>query len=246
MIYILVFLILTFNYFLGKLFDKNRLPIVISIEGNIGSGKTKLIEELKNNLSQNKNIIFLKEPSKYWNNLKDKENNNILYKFYNDKKRWSYTFQNFAYLTRAKLLLNSINENKYNYFQNPKIIITERSIETDKNVFTKMLYEEKHITDLEYKLYNEWFDYLYPEIKVKNIVYLRTLPETAYERMSNNSKNEDYLIPKDYLQMIHKFHDDWLTKNNENYNICYLNGEKNINFDLNHVNKIKIFIESLS
>ena len=244
MIYVFIIWIFLIKYFLNKLFVKNKLPLIISIDGNIGSGKTKLIEELKSELKENFNIIFLKEPLKDWNNLTDNENNNILNKFYNDKNRWSYTFQNFAFLTRAKILINAMQENKYNYFESQKIIITERSVESDKNVFVNMLYDEKYITDLEYNLYNKWYDYLYSEIKVKNIVYLRTLPETAYERMCK-SYNKENLITKDYLQMIHKFHDDWLTKNNENYNICFLNGEKDSKNDMSHIEKIKIFIETL-
>lgn len=245
MIYIFIIWIFLIKYFLNKLFIKNKLPLIISIDGNIASGKTALIEELKSEFKKNLNIVFLKEPLKDWNNLTDNKNKNILNKFYNDKNRWSYTFQNFAYLTRAKFLLDAIQENKYNYFQNPKIIITERSVETDKNVFAKMLYDEKFITDLEYKIYNYWYNNFYPEIKVKNIVYLRTLPETAYERMCNKSCNKENLITKDYLQMIHKFHDDWLTKNNENYNICFLNGEKDFKNDISHIEKIKLFIETL-
>ena len=245
MIYIFIIWIFLIKYFLNKLFIKNKLPLIISIDGNIGSGKTKLIEELKSEFKENLNIVFLKEPLKDWNNLTDNENNNILNKFYNDKNRWSYTFQNFAFLTRAKILLDAIYENKYNYFEGQKIIITERSVESDKNVFVKMLHDEKFITDLEYKIYNYWYNNFYPEIKVKNIVYLRTLPETAYERMCKKSYKKENLITKDYLQMIHKFHDDWLTKNNENYNICFLNGEKDSKNDMSHIEKIKVFIDTL-
>ena len=39
--------------------------------------------------------------------------------------------------------------------------------------------------------------------------------------------------------------DDWLTKNNENYNICFLNGEKDSKNNIGHIEKIKIFINTL-
>ena len=54
-----------------------------------------------------------------------------------------------------------------------------------------MLFEDKNMTDLEFKLYNEWYTYMYPEIKVNNVVYLRTLPQTAYERMCRSRKEEN-------------------------------------------------------
>jgi deoxyadenosine/deoxycytidine kinase len=251
--YILIpsWLIISVYYTIRKIFfTKYKKPIIISIDGNIGSGKSTLIADMKKQLKNNKNIIFLQEPVKDWISLTDDENDNILNKFYKDKNRWAYIFQNFAFITRAKIMLDAINENKYSYFQEPKVIITERSVETDKNVFAKMLFEDKNMTDLEFKVYNEWYNYLYPEIKVNNVVYLRTLPQTAYERMSNRSRKEESTVPKDYIQMVHKFHDDWLTKHNENYNICYLNGDKDIKNDekalKNHITKIQMFIKTLT
>jgi thymidylate kinase len=36
-------------------------PIIISIEGNIGSGKSTFLEELRKAIGENANVIFLKE-----------------------------------------------------------------------------------------------------------------------------------------------------------------------------------------
>ena len=41
----------------------------------------------------------------------DDDNKNILQMFYEDKTRWSYIFQNFAFITRATILLTSIKKN---------------------------------------------------------------------------------------------------------------------------------------
>ena len=53
-----------------------------------------------------------------------------------------------------------------------KVIITERSIETDKNIFAKMLFDTNQMTQLEYNMYNYWYEKLFPEVKIKNIIYL--------------------------------------------------------------------------
>lgn len=239
-------------YYLIKnvFFSKNKKPIIISIDGNIGSGKSTLIADMKKKFSDNKNIIFLQEPVKDWLNITDDQNDNILTKFYQDKNRWSYVFQNFAFITRAKIMLDAIKNNKYSYFEQPKVIITERSVETDKNVFAKMLYQDKNMTELEYKIYNEWYNYIFPDIKVNNIVYLRTLPETAYNRMCSRCRQEEKSVPKDYIQMVHKYHDNWLTNNNDNYNICYLDGNKDIEGKDKilkfHTDKILKFIKTLN
>ena len=44
---------------------------------------------------------------------------------------------------------NKKNREKY------KIIFTERSIESDKNIFAKMLYDEGLIEEIDYKIYNK-------------------------------------------------------------------------------------------
>ena len=104
-------------------------PIIISIEGNIGSGKSTLLKLLKERISK---WTFLSEPIEEWLKIKDNQDT-ILNLFYQDK-RWSYAFQNLAFLTRTEQLEKNISQNK--------IIITERSIETDRNVFQKYYMKE--------------------------------------------------------------------------------------------------------
>ena len=58
--------------------------MLISIEGNIGSGKSTIIEYLKT--LQNDKIIFVDEPVNEWLNIKDINGMNALDCFYKDKK----------------------------------------------------------------------------------------------------------------------------------------------------------------
>ena len=106
------------------------MSIIISIEGNIGSGKSTLVDYLKNNYTD-KNIVYLQEPVDEWNNIKDENNITILEKFYANQTKYSFAFQMMAYISRLDLLRNSIKNNPNS------IIITERSLFTDKYVFAK-------------------------------------------------------------------------------------------------------------
>ena len=54
---------------------------IISIEGNIGSGKSTFVDYLKQNYKQD-NIIYLQEPNDEWNKIKDDDGITILEKFY--------------------------------------------------------------------------------------------------------------------------------------------------------------------
>lgn len=237
------------TYILNLLLFKKNKPIIISIDGNIGSGKSTLIQILQDELKNNNNIIFLQEPVSEWLQVTDGKTN-ILNNFYTNKKRWSYTFQNFAFITRSHIMQNAIKYNMVGYFQKRKVIITERSTETDKNIFAKMLYDEGVMDELEYKLYNYWYDKLFDNnYKNNNIIYLRTTPLDAYNRINKRGRDEEKEIPIDYIQDVHKYHDDWLVNGTKNCNICYLDGtddfQNNEKCKKNLVKSISVFINSI-
>ena len=71
---------------------------IISIEGNIGSGKSTLLENLKEKYKDDNKMVFLDEPVKLWNNIKDKNGMTMLEKFYSDQDKYSFSFQMMAYI----------------------------------------------------------------------------------------------------------------------------------------------------
>ena len=201
----------------------------IFIEGNIGSGKSTLIEYLKNEL---KSINILPEPVEEWKQLIDNDNKNILHYFYNDIKLWSYTFQMNAFITRSKI----IQENK------DKDFIMERSVFSDRNCFAVNCYENKLLTDIEWKLYVEWHDWLTNKFSLAPdaYIYLRTSPEIAYERIKKRNRKEETNIPLNYIKEIHQKHDDWLYKIQDN--ILVLDG--NIKNTPDRLSKFKDIIKN--
>ena len=65
----------------------STITTILSIEGNIGSGKSTIIDYLKERYKNDKEFIFLPEPVDEWETIKDEENNTILQKFYADQKK---------------------------------------------------------------------------------------------------------------------------------------------------------------
>ena len=201
--------------------------MLISIEGNIGSGKSTLVEYLKSLGT----YIFVDEPVNEWLTIKDKDGSNALECFYKDKKENAFCFQILAYITRLKKLMDKLKNNPANV-----IIITERSIETDRNVFAKMLYEDGFISSIEWETYNYWFDTFKDVSKVDLIIYIKTSSEKCLERINKRNRIEENNIKLDYLEKCNNYHDDWLKMLNEN--IITIDGHKSVDDIRNEVIEI--------
>lgn len=177
---------------------------IISIEGNIGSGKTTLLGKLKEKYADNKNIVFLKEPVDDWATITDIDGVTMLEKFYGNQKEYAFPFQMMAYISRLALFKNTIQENP------GAIIITERSLNTDREVFAKMLHDTGFIELVNYKIYLKWFDTFARDCPISKVIYVNTDPQICFDRIKKRSRNGESSIPLDYLENCHKYHEDML------------------------------------
>ena len=90
--------------------DDVPTPFLVSLEGNIGAGKSTLLAELRR---LHPDWYFIDEPVDTWTALKNDEGESLLEIFYADKKRWSYTFQNCALLSRYNLIEEAVKANNF-------------------------------------------------------------------------------------------------------------------------------------
>jgi deoxyadenosine/deoxycytidine kinase len=198
---------------------------IITIEGNIGSGKSTLLENLRKYYSKtSKNVIFLREPVDEWEKIKDVDGNTMLKKFYADQEKYSFPFQMMAYISRLKILRDTINtfaseekdiiKNSIDDGKNSEmpeyIIITERSLYTDKYVFAKMLYDQGKIEDVCYHIYLNWFHEFAKDFPINYSVYVNTTPNKCYERIHKRAREGEEVIPLSYLQTCHEYHETFL------------------------------------
>jgi deoxyadenosine/deoxycytidine kinase len=218
---------------------------IISIEGNIGSGKSTLLANLREHFKDNVDIVFLKEPVDEWAKIKDKNGTTILEKFYADQEKYSFPFQMMAYVSRIKELRTTVKEQKKNSSK-PFVIITERSLYTDKMVFAKMLYDTGKIEDVNYQIYLNWFDTFSDEFPVHKVVYVKTDPEKCHKRIVKRSREGEDNIPLSYLKSCSFYHDDMLDKNLSTC-VCetqlVLNGNVNI---YENTHQLDIWIEEIT
>jgi deoxyadenosine/deoxycytidine kinase len=186
---------------------------IVSIEGNIGSGKSTLLANLKKYFNKNTTIIFLKEPVDEWSKIKDENGTTILEKFYADQEKYSFSFQMMAYISRLKILRDTIQNIKEKEHNNSKyVIITERSLFTDKMVFAKMLYDTGKIEYINYQIYLNWFDTFANEFPINKIIYVKACPETCHQRICIRHRDGEDNIPIDYLKSCSEYHDSMLNK----------------------------------
>ena len=178
-------------------------PIILSIDGNIGSGKSTLYKDLQAYYSNNADICFVPEPVDDWTHIVDANNTPILTNLYKDTKKYAFRFQMMAYISRLHLLRQKVKENKY------KIIISERSVQTDRNVFAKMLYDDGLIEHDEYQIYNKWFDEFLDDMRLGGIIYVKAEPEICAARVKIRAR-EGETIAIEYLQKCHQYHENWL------------------------------------
>lgn len=218
-------------------------PVIVSIEGNIGVGKSTLINILKNNFE---NCEVVNEPVDIWTKITDSSNNkNILELFYDDPEKWSYYFQHVACITRMIKIEEVLKKT------NKNIIFLDRSLETDSNIFEKMLYDNKQITEIEHKMYKLLYNFYQDYVRSHSrniIVYLKSTPETCMKRVQKRNRQGEEKITLEYLENLNKYHDDWLL-NNDNKNIIII--DCNEEFENNSIkiqkfiNDIKLKIDSL-
>ena len=201
---------------------------IIVVQGNIGSGKSTFVEKLKMRYSGRKDVCFLQEPVNEWLTVKDKQGVNILENYYKDQPKYAFMFQMMAYISRLAMLKRAIESNLYEY------IITERCLNTDRNVFCKMLYDDGLIEDIGYQIYNKWFDEFNNFNTIDYVhIYLKTDPIVSKKRVDKRARAEE-AIPIEYLTKCHEYHDKWLLTTDQKVVLIDSNQDTDINPNIDH------------
>jgi deoxyadenosine/deoxycytidine kinase len=175
------------------------------IEGNIGAGKSTFLRLINERLP----VQIVYEPHTQWQTVDGQDN--LLDKFYQDTKRWGYTFQSYAFVTR-------VIEQEKHMRKNPHLQqLLERSVYSDRYCFAKNCYEMGTISSLEWSLYKKWFEWLVENYTTKpsGFIYLQSDPVICYERLKKRARKEESEVPLSYLESLHQKHEDWLLDKKE-------------------------------
>lgn len=181
---------------------------LVSVESNVGGGKTTLIKSLMEKIKDDKSFILIKEPVDDWKKIiingKD-----ILTNFYENMAEVALPFQLIALLTRRRKILEKINEAKLLETQLGKevILVTERTVHSDRYIFAEMLHQDGFINDYGMTAYKMWNDDFAKESTVNKTVYINIPPEICFNRVKKRNRPGEENITLEYLQKCQKAHD---------------------------------------
>ena len=165
----------------------------IVISGNIGVGKTTLAQKLSNKYDWK---ILLEEV----------DNNPYLEDFYKSMKSWSFHLQIFFLNSRFKQIKKISSSNG--------IIIQDRSIYEDYEVFTKNLYDSKILLKREFENYKRLYKTILDYVKEPDLlIYIRN---NNINNIVNNIKKRDRNFEKEidtnYLKNLNVYYENWIKK----------------------------------
>lgn len=184
--------------------------IHVVIIGNIGAGKSTLLALLRKTFANRKEaVLFCEEPVSEWQAC-GPEKRNALEEFYANKPKNAVAFQTIVFSTRIRNYYRKLDAFGP---QPPSIVISERSIHTDR-IFAHATIPADSLERLAYDEIHAAVDAMSDRHREHFIIYLRTPPDVCYDRTHNVRKRIEETssgdgVPLEYLQLLHDAHDDY-------------------------------------
>ena len=210
-------------------FTMARPNKLVYVEGNIGTGKSTFVENLRQVISRNYpglRFTVVQEPVDQWMAMKDSDGKNLLEHFYSDQVKYSFPFQMNSFISRVNSIYNAVvidsgnaenpphQERDALTFHEYDIVFVERSVFTDKYCFADMCHKGGKMNDIEYNIYNNWHSWLVRTFNLyaDGYIYLKTNPNVSHERIVKRLRAGEEAIPIEYLTDLHNKHNEWLEK----------------------------------
>ena len=183
-------------------------PRIVSLEGNIGAGKTTIMDTLKEKYANDPRFLFVEEPVQMWEQICDKSGKNMIKKYYENPIKYAFAFQIMAFQTRLQLLKEAIAYAAE--YEEVTTIVMERSLDADYHIFAKMLAEEGVMEDVEHEIYVQMSTEALKEYGVDGIIWLDTDYEECFRRVAKRAREGEEALEMRYLRKCSEYHVEWL------------------------------------
>lgn len=161
----------------------------ITVAGNIGVGKSTLVQLLADKLEWEPVFEAVTE-------------NPYLADFYQDMPRWSFHSQVF-FLSRRL-------QQHHSLLQQGKSVIQDRSVYEDAEVFARNLYRQGHLSDRDWHCYLDLYQTLTLLLRAPDlVVYLQASVGTLRRRIAQRGRGYEQAISEDYLAQLNELYDSW-------------------------------------
>ncbi|MFY7652232.1 MAG: deoxynucleoside kinase [Chitinophagaceae bacterium] len=164
----------------------------VTIEGNIGAGKTTLAHILANHF--NAKLV-----------LEQFDDNPFLAKFYENPQQYAFPVELFFMAERYKQLKEIL--------QTPDMF---QQITICDYLFTKcLLFAKVNLPEQEYLLYHKLFDIIHQQLHFPDLlIYLHAPVEKLQSNIKKRNRSFEQQIPNDYLAMIQDTYLNYIKQNN--------------------------------
>jgi len=162
----------------------------IAIAGNMGTGKSTLVEFL----SQTYGITPFYEPN---------DENPYLADFYKDMKRWA--FQSQLYFLSNKFRLHQELDRQ------PGVVALDRTIFEDAEIFATALYQMRKISKRDWETYQGFYGAILDAIRPPDLmIYLRCSMRTLRQRIRLRGRKMERDVPLSYLKRLDRLYEAWI------------------------------------
>lgn len=168
----------------------------VAVAGNIGVGKSTLVDKLATHL--------------HWNPYYEPvAENPYLKDFYADMRAWAFQSQVFFLRHRLSMHLDLLAD--------PISVIQDRSVYEDAEIFAKNLYLSGQMDERDYSTYRALYQLFCDMLRPPDLViYLRASVPTLQRRIAQRGRDFESKISDDYLQQLNGLYEDWVT----NFSLC--------------------------
>jgi deoxycitidine kinase/deoxyguanosine kinase len=188
----------------------------LSLEGNIGAGKTCLLSQLEamsqepQHAAKLDSLLILQEPVDEWKAPQPMLGGmSMLQAFYANPLRHSFAFQMFVLRTRIRQAVAARSSGR-------GVLVTERCMETDRELFTLPLISSGVLSHEEMLAYDTWLEFAREDGHLNAcpdvVVYLRCSPEVCMQRVLRRRRAGEEGITLQYLHGLHNAHEAWVAR----------------------------------
>ncbi|MBM4359824.1 MAG: deoxynucleoside kinase [Deltaproteobacteria bacterium] len=175
---------------------RERTPRVIAVAGNMGAGKSSLVEWLR----QQFDMVPFFEPH---------DENPYLVDFYGDMPRWAYNSQ-LWFLIRRFQIHRSIDARVELMGGGAVPIVQDRTIYEDAEVFAAHLHSAGFIDERDWSSYRDLYQTLKQELRPPDLmIYLRCPLPALVKRIKKRGRDFERAVPRKYLASLEALYEDW-------------------------------------